>query len=106
MFVICALYAQGSFGWNMVDIKAMDPSICKHCMEDDAKPIRQMQHKLNPAMKELVKTEMLKLLNIGIIYPIVDSKWVSPTQVVPKKSRVTIAWNKDGEMLPTCIATS
>ena len=41
-------------------------------------------------MKEVVKNEVLKLLDVGIIYHISNSKWVSPTQVVPKKSRITI----------------
>ena len=52
-------------------------------------------------MKELVKNEVIKLLNNGIIYPIFDSKWVSPTQVVPKKSRVTMITNEKNELIPT-----
>ena len=48
-------------------------------------------------MKEVVKKEVLKLLNVGVIYPIADSKWVSPTQVVPKKSRVTVVANEHNE---------
>jgi hypothetical protein len=36
-------------------------------------------------MKVAVMKEVVKLLDAGIIYPILDSKWVSPTQVVPKK---------------------
>ena len=45
-------------------------------------------------MKEMVKNEVLKLLDAGIIYPIADSKWISPTQVVPKKSGVTVVENE------------
>ena len=45
-------------------------------------------------MKEVVKNEVLKLLDAGIIYPVIDSKWVSPTQVVPKKSGVTVVENE------------
>ena len=45
-------------------------------------------------MKEVVKKEVLKLLDVGVIYPIADSKWVSPTQVVPKKSGVTVVANE------------
>jgi hypothetical protein len=40
-------------------------------------------------MKEVVRNEVIKLLDNGIIYPNSDSKWVSLTQVVPKKSGVT-----------------
>ena len=47
-------------------------------------------------MKEVVKKEVLKLLDAGIIYPISDSKWISPTQVVPKKGGVTVVENEKG----------
>ena len=49
----------------------------------------------------MVRIEVLKLLQAGIIYPISDSTWVSPTQVVPKKSGVTIMKNEKGEELST-----
>ena len=70
-------------------------------MEEEAKPVRQPQRQLNPYMQEVVRTEALKLLQDSIIYPISDSPWVSPTQVVPKKSRVTIVQNEKGEDMPT-----
>ncbi|XP_057250009.1 uncharacterized protein LOC130591109 [Beta vulgaris subsp. vulgaris] len=70
-------------------------------LEDDAKPVRQPQRRLNPPMMEVVKAEILKLLQSGMIFPISDSKWVSPTQVVPKKSGVTVVENKDGVLVPT-----
>jgi len=56
---------------------------------------------LNPNMKEVVRNEVIKLLDNGIIYPISDSKWVSPTQVVPKKSGVTVITNEKNELIPT-----
>ena len=56
-------------------------------------------------MQELVRIEVLKLLQAGIIYPISDSTWVSPTQVVPKKSGVTTVKNKKGEELSTRLTT-
>ena len=49
--------------------------------------------------------EVLKLLQAGIIYPISDSTWVSPTPVVPKKSGVTTIKNEKGEDLSTCLTT-
>jgi hypothetical protein len=48
---------------------------------------------------------VLKLLDVGIIYPISDSKWVSPVQVVPKKSGITVVKNEDEELIPTRITT-
>ena len=56
-------------------------------------------------MQEVVRVEVLKLLQAGIIYPISDSTWVSPTQVVPKKSRVTTVHNEKGEERPTRLTT-
>ena len=52
-------------------------------------------------MQEVVRVRVLKLLQAGIIYPISDSTWVSPTQVVPKNSRVTTVHNEKGEEMPT-----
>ena len=76
-----------AFGWTLKDIKGINPLICTHRihLEENAKTTRQPQRRLNPYMKEVVKNEVLKLLDVGIIYPISDSKWVSPTQVVQKK---------------------
>ena len=54
-------------------------------------------------MQEVICTEVLKLLQVGIIYPISDNPWVSPTQVVPKKSGVTIVQNEKGEDMPTSL---
>ena len=56
-------------------------------------------------MKEVVKKEVLKLLDVGVIYPIPDNKWVSPTQVVPKKSGVTVVANENNELIPTRVTS-
>ena len=52
-------------------------------------------------MMEVVKKEILKCLDNGIIYPISDSKWVSPVHVVPKKSGITLVTNENNEQVPT-----
>ncbi|CAL9021132.1 unnamed protein product [Prunus brigantina] len=77
--------------------------MCMHriLMEEDSKPSRDAQRRLNPNMKEVVRAEVLKLLDVGIIYPISDSKWVSPVQVVPKKSGITVVRNEKNELVPT-----
>ena len=56
-------------------------------------------------MQEVVSEEFLKLLQAGIIYHMSDSTWVSPTQVVPKKSRVTTVHNENAEEVPTRLTT-
>ena len=68
----------------MVDIPGISHSFCMHkiLLEEDAKPVRQPQRRLNPQLMEVVKKEVTKLLQAGIIYPISDSTWVSPVHVV------------------------
>lgn len=56
-------------------------------------------------MQEVVKKEVIKLLDSGIIYPISDSEWVSPIQCVPKKSRITVVKNEHNELIPTRTVT-
>ena len=94
---------KNALGWTIADIKGISPLICTHMiyLEKNAKPFREMQRRLNPNRKEVVKNEVIKLLDNGIIYPISDSKWVSPTQVVPKKSGVTVITNEKNELIPT-----
>ena len=96
-----------ALGWTIADIKGISPLICTHRihLEEDVKPSRQPQRRLNPVMKEVVKKEVLKLLDVGVIYPIADSKWVSPTQVVPKKYGVTVVANENNELIPTRVTS-
>ena len=96
-----------ALGWSISDLRGISPLICTHriFLEENAKPVRQMQRRLNPNMKDVVRGEVLKLLDADIIYPISDSKWVSPTQVVPKKSGVTVIANENNELIPTRIQT-
>jgi hypothetical protein len=96
-----------AIGWTLADIKGISPSICMHhiLLEDNAKPTREMQKRLNPPMMEVVKAEILKLLDAGVIYPITDSKWVAPIHVVPKKTGITLVKNKNDELIPTRISS-
>ena len=96
-----------SIGWTIADIKGISPLICTHMihLEEDVKPSRLPQRRLNPIMKEVVKKEVLKLLDVGVIYPIADRKWVSLTQVVPKKSGFTVVANQHNELIPTQVTT-
>ena len=74
-------------------------------MEPDAKPVVDHQRRLNPKMKEVVRIEILKLLEAGIIYPIADSRWVSPVHCVPKKEGITVVPNDKNELIPQRIVT-
>ena len=92
-----------AIGWTTADIKGISPSTCMHriLLEEGAKSSRQPQRRLNPPMMDVVKKEILKLLEVGVIYPISDSSWVSPVQVVPKKTGITVVKNQNDELVPT-----
>src|SRR4051812_14888636 len=93
---------QGSIGYTLDDLKGISPSIFQHTinLEPDAKPVVDHQRRLNPRMKDVVRTEVLKLLAAGIIYPIADSRWVSPVHCVPKKGGMTVVPNDKNELIP------
>nr|GEX08623.1 reverse transcriptase domain-containing protein [Tanacetum cinerariifolium] len=72
---------------KIFDIKGIDPRFCTHkiLMEDDYKQAVQGQRRVNPKIHDVIKKEVIKLLDAGMIYPISDSPWVSPIHCVPKK---------------------
>jgi hypothetical protein len=92
-----------AIGWTIEDIKGISHSVVMYKIHlgEDAKPSMEPQRRVNPAMQEVVRAEVIKLLDAGIIYPISDNKWVSPINVVPKRAGVTVVQNKDGELVPT-----
>ncbi|KAL4367449.1 hypothetical protein GQ457_05G022120 [Hibiscus cannabinus] len=77
----------------------------KILLDDNHKPIVDAQRRLNQAMKDVVRKEILKWLDVGIIYPISDSEWVSPVQCVPKKGGITVISNEKNELIPTRTVT-
>ncbi|XP_026384770.1 uncharacterized protein LOC113280346 [Papaver somniferum] len=96
-----------AIGRTIANLKGISPADCMHhiYLEEGDKTSREMQRRLNPNMKEVVRTEVLKLLDACIIYPISGSKWVSPVQVVPKKSGITVVANENNELIPTRVTT-
>ncbi|GJW82363.1 hypothetical protein Tco_0146338 [Tanacetum coccineum] len=74
-------------------------------MEDDFKPAVQIQRRVNPKIHEVIKKEVVKLLDAGLIYPIFDSSWLSPVHCVPKKGGMAVVENEDNELIPTRIVT-
>ena len=71
-----------AIGWSLADIKGIRTSMCMHriLLEEDSKPTVDAQRRLNPSMKEVVRKEVIKWLDVGVIYPIFDSSWVSPSR--------------------------
>jgi hypothetical protein len=69
-------------------------------MDQDKKPVREHQQRLNNVMREVVKKEVLKLLKAGVIYSISDTEWASPVHVVPKNGGMTVVHNEKNEPIP------
>ncbi|XP_048601441.1 uncharacterized protein LOC125580645 [Brassica napus] len=92
-----------ALGYSLDDIKGISPSLCMHRihLEDESKTSIEHQRRLNPNLKDVVKKEIIKLLDAGVIYPISDSNWVSPVHVVPKKGGITVVKNENDELIPT-----
>ncbi|GJS00474.1 reverse transcriptase domain-containing protein [Tanacetum coccineum] len=96
-----------AIAWKITDIKGIDPRFCTHkiLMEDDCKPSIQSQRRVNPKIHEVIKKEVIKLLDAGMIYPISDSPWVSPIHCVPKKGGMTVVANEENELILTRLVT-
>ena len=106
--LLCVLNKyRSAIGWSISDLKGISATTCMHriLLEEGHKPHVQNQRRLNPIMQDVVRKEVIKLLDAEIIYAISDSECVSPTQVAAKKGRMTVVPGKDGEMIATRVAT-
>nr|GEX76611.1 retrovirus-related Pol polyprotein from transposon 17.6 [Tanacetum cinerariifolium] len=85
----------------------LDPEFCTHkiLMEEDFESTVQHQRRVNPKIHDVIKQEVIKLLDAGLIYPISDSPWVSLVHCVPKKGGFTVIENEDNELIPTRLVT-
>ncbi|GKA08890.1 reverse transcriptase domain-containing protein [Tanacetum coccineum] len=96
-----------AIAWKLSDIKGINPEFCTHkiLMEEDYKPKVKHQRRVNPKIHDVIKKEVEKLLDAGLIYPISDSPWVSPVHCVPKKGGFTVVENDENELIPTRLVT-
>ncbi|GKB52317.1 reverse transcriptase domain-containing protein [Tanacetum coccineum] len=96
-----------AIAWKLSDIKGINPEFCTHkiLMEEDYKPVVQHQRWVNLKIHDVIKKEVEKLLDAGLIYPISDSPWVSPVHCVPKKGGFTVVENDENELIPTRLVT-
>ncbi|GKD40746.1 hypothetical protein Tco_1260953 [Tanacetum coccineum] len=96
-----------AIAWKLSDIRGIDPEFCSHkiLLEDDYQPSVQHQRRVNPKIHDVIKKEVEKLLDAGLIYPISDSPWVSPVHCVPKKGGMTVVTNEENEFVPTRLVT-
>ncbi|GJY47439.1 reverse transcriptase domain-containing protein [Tanacetum coccineum] len=93
--------------WKLSDIKGINLEFCTHkiLIEEDYKPAVQHQRRVNPKIHDVIKKEVEKLLDAGLIYLISDSPWVSPVYCVPKKGGFTVVENDENKLIPTRLVT-
>nr|GEU90474.1 reverse transcriptase domain-containing protein [Tanacetum cinerariifolium] len=96
-----------AIAWKLSDIKGINPGFCTHkiLIEDDFEPAVQHQRRVNPKIQEVIKKEVLKLLDARLIYPISNSPWVSLVHCVPKKGGFIVVENEENELIPTRLVT-
>nr|GFB57187.1 reverse transcriptase domain-containing protein [Tanacetum cinerariifolium] len=96
-----------AIAWKLTDIKGIDPEFYSHkiLLEEDFSPKVQSQRRVNPKINDVIKKEVKKLLDAGLIYPISDSPWVSPIHCVPKKGGMTVIKNDKNKLVPTRLVT-
>ncbi|GKD52378.1 hypothetical protein Tco_1281354, partial [Tanacetum coccineum] len=96
-----------AIAWKLFGIKSINPEFYTHkiLMEEDYKMAVQHQRRVNSKIHDVIKKEVEKLLDAGLIYPISDSPWVSPVHCVPKKGGFTVVKNDENELIPTRLVT-
>nr|GEZ83053.1 reverse transcriptase domain-containing protein [Tanacetum cinerariifolium] len=96
-----------AIAWKLSNIQCINPGFCTHkiLIEEDYKPAVQHQRRVNPKIHDVIQKEVEKLLDAGLIYPIFDSRWVSPVHCVPKKGSFTVVKNEENELIPTHLVT-
>nr|GFA63612.1 reverse transcriptase domain-containing protein [Tanacetum cinerariifolium] len=96
-----------AIAWKLTDIKGIDPEFCSHkiLLEEDYSPKVQSQRMVNLKIHDVIKKEVEKLLDAGLIYPISDSPWVSPIHCVPKKGGMTVIKNDENALVLTRLVT-
>nr|GFB51357.1 transposon Ty3-I Gag-Pol polyprotein [Tanacetum cinerariifolium] len=96
-----------AIAWKLTYIKGIDPEFCSYkiLLEEDYAPKVQSQRRVNPKIHDVIKKEVKKLLDAGLIYPISNSPWVSLIHCVPKKRGMTVVTNDENELVPTRLVT-
>ncbi|GKB21260.1 reverse transcriptase domain-containing protein [Tanacetum coccineum] len=96
-----------AIAWKLFDIKGINPEFCfyKILMEEDYELAVQHQRRVNPKIHDVIKKEVEKLIDAGLIYPISDSPSVSPVHCVPKKRGMTVVTDDENELVPTRLVT-
>ncbi|GJY07764.1 reverse transcriptase domain-containing protein [Tanacetum coccineum] len=102
-----------AIAWKLSDIKGINPEFCTHkiLMEEDYTPAVQHQRRVNPKIHDVIKKEVEKHLDAGVIYLVSDSPWVKPGNTVyqnkkqKEKGGFTVVENEQNELIPTRLVT-
>jgi hypothetical protein len=87
--------------YSITDLKGISPVFCtdRIALEEQCKPVVESQGRLSHAMREVVKNEVIKFLDAGIIYFVPHSEWESLVHCVPKKGGITVVKNEKDELI-------
>nr|GFB08973.1 retrovirus-related Pol polyprotein from transposon 17.6 [Tanacetum cinerariifolium] len=96
-----------AIAWKLTDIKGIDPEFSSHkiLLEEEYSPKVKSQRRVNSKIHDVIKKEVEKLLDAGLIYPISNRPWVSPIHCVPKKGGMTVIKNDENKLVPTRLVT-
>nr|GEV83996.1 hypothetical protein [Tanacetum cinerariifolium] len=92
-------------GRALIDVYGEEITLWVNDEAEDYKPVVQSQRRVNPKIHEVIKKEVIKLLDTDMIYPISDSPWISPIHCVPKKGGIAVVENENNELIPTLLVT-
>nr|GEV01636.1 reverse transcriptase domain-containing protein [Tanacetum cinerariifolium] len=98
-------FLEGTDKLPVVISKELKDKVKAALLKDDFKPAVQHQRRVNLKIHEIIKKEVIKVLDAGLIYPTSDSPWVSPVYCMPKKGGMTVIENEDNELIPTQLVT-
>ncbi|GKA37231.1 reverse transcriptase domain-containing protein [Tanacetum coccineum] len=105
--VACEEYSQEVFVFSVLFERWQSPLNFEPFIALNLHPplLHLRKRRVNPKIHEVIKKEVIKLLDAGLIYPISDSPWVSPVHCVPKKGGMTVVTNENNELIPTRLVT-
>ena len=91
-----------AIAWSIDDLKGINPSICMHriLLEENAKTSIEHQRRLNPVMKEVVRKEVLKWLNVDFIYAISDNACTTRKKLI--NDAVNASWKSYNDASLKC----
>nr|GEX39440.1 reverse transcriptase domain-containing protein [Tanacetum cinerariifolium] len=98
-------FLEGDYKFPVIIVKDLSVEEKTALITEDYEPAVQHQRRVNPKIHDVIKNEVLKHLDAGLIYPIFDIPWLSPVHCVPKKGGFTVVENEENELILTRLVT-